>query len=138
MEYTSRIENDEYELLIRCSDYKKFKSFERLMRNGLTKIDNQKTEKEIPKHENDINPDIPVFTTLESGNTNNFGMMWAFLITILFLGYSGNHDSYYKGMCDAYEKIFTPNKQEENMQKAREAFAELIKSVENLTNRETK
>lgn len=137
MEYTSRIENDEYELLIRCSDYKKFKSFERLMRNGLTKIDNQKIEKEIPKHENDINLDIPVFTTLESGNANNFGMMWFFILIMVFLC-SGNHDSYYKGMCDAYEKIFTPNKQEENIQKARDSFAELIKSVENLTKGEAK
>lgn len=55
------------------------------------------------------------------------------IVSMLFAN-SSNNDGYFKGMCDAYEKILMPNKQEENMQKAREAFAELRKSLANLNN----
>lgn len=143
-EYINRIENGNYELVIRCSDYENFKSFEKLLMNELTKTSKEKecssykckADKEMPKYEKDIKSDIPDFTALNIDKTNNFGIMWAFIIIIIIMVFlcSGNNNNYYKEMCDAYE----PNKKEENMQKAREALAKLKKSLENLTNGEIK
>lgn len=140
MEYTTRLGVDEYELVLHFSDYKEMKYFENLIKKQTdNKIKSCKTEKECGSckykadkethiHEKIATPDISNFTTLESIPNNDFGMMLGLILCMIFLS-SGNNDSYYKGMCNAYEKIFTPNKQEENMQKAREVSAKLKKSI---------
>lgn len=40
-EYISRIENGEYELVVRCDNYKDFKTFESLIRDKMAKINNK-------------------------------------------------------------------------------------------------
>lgn len=135
-EIISKMENGYYEILIRCNDYENFKSFERLLINELSK-----TGKKVPKYEKEIKSDIPDFTTLNVEKANDFKIIWAFILTISFLC-SCNNNSYYKGTHDAYKNIFMSNKQEENMQKTREALAKLSaklkKLTENLKNREIK
>lgn len=46
-EYISRIENGEYELVVRCDDYKNFKVFESLIRDEMDIISNGKSVSEI-------------------------------------------------------------------------------------------
>lgn len=51
-EYISRIEKGEYELVVRCDDYKQFKSFENLIREEMDIISNGKSVSEtetVPK-----------------------------------------------------------------------------------------
>lgn len=43
-EYISKIENGKYELVVRCGDYKDFKSFESLIREEMARISNKKSE----------------------------------------------------------------------------------------------
>ena len=134
----SEFENGEYRITF--DKYDDFERVTKLIANEEA-LESHKTEKEcssckckedkeISKHERCTKPDIPDLAMLNSGNKNDFGMIleWGLILCMMFLNL-GNHDSYYKGMCDAYEKIFTPGKQEENMQKARAAFAELKKLV---------
>lgn len=43
-DYISRIENGEYELVIRCNKYEDFKSFESLIKDEMARISNQNPE----------------------------------------------------------------------------------------------
>ncbi len=209
MEYISRIENGEYELVVRCNKYEDYQSFQRLIRDEMARIDNKKvvteqfintyksihqetlkqTEnkcgsckckgKETSKADNELNKSMEEKINLlkcelaaraneteklkekllhlegllkekdciisgmkerqlaQNVESKNGFDMWMPIFAMCLLK-SGSYDSYYKGKCNAYESIFMSDKQEENRQKAREYIARLKKSVENLTNGETK
>lgn len=93
-----------------------------------------KAEKEDSDNKQVKMPDISNLTALDRTHDNNNVMMLAALLSMVFAS-SGNHDSYYKGMCDAYEKIFAPEKQGEKMNEAREAIKNLKKSIGELNNK---
>lgn len=140
----SEFENGEYRITF--DKYDDFERVTKLMANDEA-LESHKTEKECSsckckeketsKAEKDTKlksvdiADIAALCNTPKYNSPDY-MLLSLILTIFAT--ANNNDGYLKGKCDAYESIFMPNKQEENMQKARAAFAELKKSVENLTN----